>query len=643
MSLDDLLASRFLVVPDYQRGYAWAKEQLDEYWEDLDLLQPGKRHYTGTLVLQRMGQDRFDDERQLTLEAHHVVDGQQRLTTCFMLLDRIYDRLESMGHPATPTERQRLLTANFGGVLQPKLQLAPDLLEHWAKVILNGAQPVQGPRMAAERRLSEAAAYFEERLGAAIAGMAPTGSKQFLLQLAGKVVNGLQFSLYEVEDGSEVGTIFETVNQRGKDLSELEKVKNYLLFLASLLPTAEQRSELSAQVNLSWKDIFGNLATMHERSEDQLLRAHWLATENPRPKEWDEAKSIKRRFHRVRYVHDTDLLRAEVTAYAQSLRRASRAYRDLLEDRDDAFDAFADEAGQLRSAARRIRQAGVVLAFAPLLLAGRLTESVHANAYLRLLEACEIYSVRVFLITGARANAGQVRLYTLAHELHRTGDFGAATGGVYERVSYFASDEATRADLLNTRRNWYRKPGHKFFLYQYEISLLRGVAPQVTFEELVTPANRIKTTEHILPQTPVDDCWNTFTAEDRERYTNSLGNLVLTFDNSVYSNFCFSRKRDGIGAADGSRTACFATSTLKQEQALATVPDWTPETLETRQALIADWAMQRWPLPLTRVTFTASDEDDAATEEMDPLLEDEPGFAGDGDAYAITPMVSVSS
>lgn len=41
ISLDDLLASRLLDVPDYQRGYAWGSQQLGEFWEDLELIEPG--------------------------------------------------------------------------------------------------------------------------------------------------------------------------------------------------------------------------------------------------------------------------------------------------------------------------------------------------------------------------------------------------------------------------------------------------------------------------------------------------------------------------------------------------------------------------------------------------------------------------
>jgi hypothetical protein len=44
LSFDELVSPRLLEVPDYQRGYAWEGEHLREFWEDLDLIEPGRRH-----------------------------------------------------------------------------------------------------------------------------------------------------------------------------------------------------------------------------------------------------------------------------------------------------------------------------------------------------------------------------------------------------------------------------------------------------------------------------------------------------------------------------------------------------------------------------------------------------------------------
>jgi Protein of unknown function DUF262 len=250
VSFDELLSPRLLDIPDYQRGYAWEDEQLREFWEDLDLIEPGRRHYTGTVVLRDCGKFLQDEDREVPLEQFDVVDGQQRLTTCTLLLDRVYDHLEALGDGDVPSARRRLLTAVIGGVKRPKLQVGADLQEYWQRVILDGKPLVDGAPLAAQRRLSRAAEFVEDNLAKGRAQCADDlDYRTWLRRIAGKVTNALQFTLYVVSDDSDVGVIFETLNQRGKELTELEKTKNYLLYLASLLDELP-RHELTATVNL---------------------------------------------------------------------------------------------------------------------------------------------------------------------------------------------------------------------------------------------------------------------------------------------------------------------------------------------------------------------------------------------------------
>jgi len=630
ISLDELLSSRLLDVPDYQRGYAWEDEQLREFWEDLDLIEPGRRHYTGTVVLRDRGGSLQDEDREVLLEHFDVVDGQQRLATCTLLLDRVYDRLEALQDGDVPSGRRRLLTAVIRGVRRTKLQLGPDLQEFWHQVILQGRPLVDGAPLAAQRRLSRAAEFVEERLEEAGARCADDSEyRMWLRRLAGKVTNALQFTLYVVADDSDVGVIFETLNQRGKELTELEKAKNYLLYLASLLDQGP-RQKLTATINESWRTIFANLgsAQLGPAHEDQLLRAHWLATQNPRQREWEKIRSIKARFHRNKYRTSKALLFQEVTAYAHSLREASAAYRDIVTEGIESFAAYGTDAAEVRKRSRRLRQAGVVAIFAPLLIAARLRFPADGRAYGSVADLCERYSVRVFLINERRGNAGSTRLYSLAYQLHRGGDLSAVLGSVAERIKFFAGDEETAAELRNPRRNWYVKFGHKYFLYQYELHRLGGAAPVYGFEHFTHGEFKASTTEHILPQAPTSDCWLVFDPEDRALYTHCLGNLVLTNDNRVYSNYCFTRKRDGITDVSGKRSACYEISVLKQEQDLAAFSEWTPKQVRERQEMLAQWAMERWKVdPIQSVAPGAAsavdDEevlDDDATD-IDPMLE----------------------
>ena len=90
ISLDDLFHKRLFQVPDYQRGYSWERQQVQEFLEDLEEIQPGRYHYTGTVVLCTADskEERWDTDGNAYVPVD-VVDGQQRLTTTVLLLDAI--------------------------------------------------------------------------------------------------------------------------------------------------------------------------------------------------------------------------------------------------------------------------------------------------------------------------------------------------------------------------------------------------------------------------------------------------------------------------------------------------------------------------------------------------------------------------
>ena len=72
-----------LVVEDYQRTYSWQREQIDELFLDLiDCTGSSDNHFFGTLILQE------SDSQTAT-----IVDGQQRLTTVFIIVAALRDEL----------------------------------------------------------------------------------------------------------------------------------------------------------------------------------------------------------------------------------------------------------------------------------------------------------------------------------------------------------------------------------------------------------------------------------------------------------------------------------------------------------------------------------------------------------------------
>ena len=589
-----------LRVPDYQRGYAWERRHLEEFWEDLEVLPVHARHYTGTVVLLRSPEERARDDRGVHFQVADIVDGQQRLTTLVLLLNEVRRRLLDVGaeQPAAQIAKHYLWVKR-DGKKRAILQLGSDIDGFWQRRVLTDDGNTEMPSVHSENRLLEARAYFEDRVSALVSADV-SNAKDRLLELSDKLTEQMRFTLYEVDDAAQVGVIFETLNDRGKPLTELEKAKNYLLFLASGLADGHRRA-LSEDINRSWSQVYERLMRAGKKkqvSEDAFLRAHWLMSEDPQPRNWAGTASLKKRFPRQRYWQQLDQLSQDIRAYATGLERAARAFADIHHPVAD--DAFADIEAPLRDRVRdsseRLRRLWALAAFQPLLIAVRLTHPRDPKLYLDVVELCERFAFRVYRLRGFRSNTGQTRMYRLANGVYTGRIEGeqlleSLRGEILRRCSSKAFDRAFAAEGDET--NWYRWGGLRYFLFEYELHVSRGRQEHLTWQRL-SKRPLEETIEHILPQSPRAGDWAGFDEIERRKLTHDLGNLVLTLDNSRYSNRSFEAKRGSPGSTVGGPEACYARSLLIQERQIADREVWTPEEVRGRKRELVDWARNRW-------------------------------------------------
>ena len=88
-------------VPKFQRDYSWDREQWEDLWEDIHLMEEYDYHYMGYLVIQEEDKNFFK-----------IIDGQQRLTTFSLLVLAAIQRLKNMGGQE---DREVELKRNFIG------------------------------------------------------------------------------------------------------------------------------------------------------------------------------------------------------------------------------------------------------------------------------------------------------------------------------------------------------------------------------------------------------------------------------------------------------------------------------------------------------------------------------------------------
>ena len=258
LTLPFIFENRLFTIPDYQRGYAWEKKQVEELLKDVDhLMNDGVelRHYTGTLVLSRpdgTGEGEF-----------HVVDGQQRLTTLVTFMRMLSEHLPAADRPVF--EALYLRRGEVGND-RTVLRLNSDTRLFFERVILGDGNSANEPAtLEAHERLLESrkliSKWLAERLDAGVK----------VSDIRNAIETELGFLVYAPKEDAETGIMFEVINNRGKPLSELEKVKNYLIYCCVKLSAATLRNS----IDIDWSGILRDLNTAKKTSpsdESAFLR-----------------------------------------------------------------------------------------------------------------------------------------------------------------------------------------------------------------------------------------------------------------------------------------------------------------------------------------------------------------------------------
>ena len=628
-SIEEIFAGRFFTIPDYQRGYAWEKQHCEDLLDDLDLLPPTFNHYTGTVVFHSNSEDILDNEGSKYF-GFDIVDGQQRITSIVILLQAIQRFFEMQPEYKTLacgiTKKFLFATRLSDKNSFFKLTLNADSRDFFKTDIL-GKPGVTGVVIRSHQRLATAKKTFTDYLFA-MKNELGDGFYDWLIEFYNKVIQRLKVGIYVVDDAAEVGVIFEVMNNRGKDLTELEKVKNYLLYLTTKI-TVETSDELATLVNKTWSAIYQRFmsAGLGTDSENQFLRAHWLMFSNYNRKDWDGSKSIKTKFSLKAYRDKNLDLFNELNVYVNSLNEASIAFADLEKPgRNGAFNAFTNEI-QKRSVifySTKLLRTKTIASFRSLLMACRLKFANDAERYLELVQLIEKFAFRVYNMQGKRADTGQSSILKVAYELYNEMiPYEKVQNHIRHLLNVHSSppvfQEFWRFKELDN--NWYYWGALKYFLYEYEEFLSGGDPLTVTWSYFTEKALE-NSIEHILPQTSEDgeNYWpQRFTPEQIKIFTHDLGNLCLTYNNSSYRNFGFDRKK----GTPGQEKPCYANSSLNQERVLTEYEEWTPENIQDRRQLINKWAMGRWFVDLSEFNETSVIEEEELEEILDDLVSTE--------------------
>ncbi len=428
----DLMEGRRFIVPEYQRYFAWEEDHLQDLWDDLmnAIDRDGAyNHFMGQIICNEE-QVRTHPETP-DIHEYAVVDGQQRLTTLIILIHRLTDRLADQGREVSAeTERYLQGPAPDGTDTTQKMQLqSGDLDDNRVFTAILAGETDIDASAASELRLVAARDFFDDRLEA-VADTHGIDRLERLLELVERV----QFMVYNVRSEEKAALIYETVNDRGKQLTDLEKTKSFLMHQTSLCTdedaTREERIQLIrsqfAGIYLALQEVHNvDIANTMENlvvDEDILHMQHFISYIDDAvytdylSRFTDDAEDrataadhyvdiLKWWIKRLRAEDETEAW-TNIRTYTEELSAFFQAYRHLLVEDDDPLAAQLSD----------IFEIGAPTTVLPLLVRAAQQDLDDEEAQ-DLVDAVERYLFSIHSLGNKRRSASRNRFYTLAYRL----------------------------------------------------------------------------------------------------------------------------------------------------------------------------------------------------------------------------------
>ena len=275
INLTDLFAKGIFRIPDYQRGYAWGERQLIELWQDIEDIEfVGKgeyrSHFTGTIYVEQIS---LPEDASWLMDHHcfSVVDGQQRLTTISLLMFELWKAISEDFEYKDDMRRDFIVCENKSKIKRVyKFSYIGNQERFLQKEIFEDAsiRGEVGTQNVYTRNLVSAKNFFAKKISQL--------SEEAKSELYLKLIRALRFDFRPIND-LDVQAVFETMNNRGKPLTVLEKLKNRLMYLTDKLSNdVDEKCELRTQINDTWGNVYRKLGQNAENilDEDDFISAH---------------------------------------------------------------------------------------------------------------------------------------------------------------------------------------------------------------------------------------------------------------------------------------------------------------------------------------------------------------------------------
>lgn len=543
-----LNGNKQFLIPVYQRYYSWDLEQCKRLWDDIVEMQKKNKagHFVGSIV------NIVEQAMPTGVQKFMIVDGQQRMTTLALLLISLRDY--AMEHPEDTTINFRRINSML---LKNEYEIGDEqyklLLTETDRAMLIGLVERNLIQITSSSRILENYQFFSDRI--ADMELKPAEIYESIGKL--QIVN---ITLDRAVDDAQA--IFESLNSTGKELSESDLIRNYVLMG---LETSEQNYVYTHQ----WRPM--ELFFDYEKQDsimDKFFRDYLTMKLTRIPK-------INCVYEEFKAYH-LNCEFASVRELCEDLLTYAKYYTDMIFRRslNPNVKALYTDIHALRM--------DVAYPFLLKVHSDCAEGAITEENLIEIMKMCISYVFRRS-ICDIPTNSLNKTFATLRNKI-RTDDYVNSIKAFFIlRDDYKEFPDDDKFGKAFVTKDIYNMRSRNFILSHLENF---GNKAPIIIENY--------TIEHIMPQSNnLRDDWKTMLGpnwrEIQKTYLHTIGNLTLTAYNSEMSDSPFMIKMEMEGG--------FKESALRLNAYLVKLTEWNEQRIKERAALLNNKAKQIWQYP----------------------------------------------
>lgn len=264
-------------IPSYQRAYSWdvhsGKGQVRQFIADLEDQHPGKGYYLGHFLFEQGSESKI-----------HIIDGQQRLTTVVIFIASVVQelkgRLRGGNEEVLTVDLPRIEETYLVREGRRRFETVAGDRNFFRSRIIERTSTEPGDT-SSRRRIAEA----DDWLTKTMKGKSAQDLCHWL-----ELVENATITVFQVTDKIQATQIFALQNDRGKDLTQLEKLKAYLMYQVYLHSEADREIDEITDLESAFGEIY-SIAPRLNLNEDQVLAHHCTTYLRPWGDAMDAIKS----------------------------------------------------------------------------------------------------------------------------------------------------------------------------------------------------------------------------------------------------------------------------------------------------------------------------------------------------------------